>query len=100
MENIENIFQSWRAFGFPGPPRPPPSPTTVDPCPDPFHDCWDGNICQLDNQCGKNGKCKILMHDRCRPTGYVHLQKFKAHFQSYCLDKKGNVNFLTFPACF
>jgi hypothetical protein len=27
-------------------------------------------------------------------VGYVHAQKSKAHFQSYCLDKKGNVNFL------
>ena len=96
---MENMFQSWRAqgraFGFPRPPRPPPSPTTVEPCQSPpFQDCWDGNVCQLDNQCGKNGRCKILMHDSCRPTGYVHIQKFKAHFQSCSLDKKGNVNCL------
>ena len=88
------MFPSGRAFGFPRPPRPPPSPT-VEPCQSPpFQDCWDGNVCQLDNQCGKNGRCKILMHDSCRPTGYVHIQKFKAHFQSCSLDKKGNVNCL------
>ena len=91
MENIDNTFKSGRAFGFPRPPRPPPSPT-VEPClTPPFQDCWDGNLCQLDNQCGKNGRCKILMHDSCRPTGYVQIQKFKAHFQSCSLDKKGNV---------
>ena len=98
MENLENMFPPrrafGRAFGFPRPPRPPPGPT-VEPClQPPFQDCWDGNICQLDNQCGKNGRCKILMHDSCRPTGYVHIQKFKAHFQSCSLDKKGNVNCL------
>ena len=93
------MFPSWRvgrAFGFPRPPRPPPSPTTVDPCRSPpFQDCWDGNVCQLDNQCGKNGRCKILKHDSCRPTGYVHLQKFKAHFQSYKqFGQRGNINCL------
>ena len=38
----------------------------------PFQDCWNGNKCQLDEQCGKNGKCKILHNLRPRPwrTGY------------------------------
>ena len=90
MENIDNMFPSgFRQFGFPRPPRPPPAPTTVEP--PPSQDCWDENKCQLDKQCGKNGKCKILMSDT---TGYVHLQKFKVQFQSYCLDKKLNLNCL------
>ena len=76
------MFPSGRAFGFPRPPRPPPSPT-VEPCQSPpFQDCWDGNVCQLDNQCGKNGRCKILMHDSCRPTGYVH-QPIQDFFKTF-----------------
>ena len=98
MENMVPSLRVGRAFGFPRPPRPPPSPTTVEPCQSPpFQDCWDGNLCQLDNQCGNNGRCKILMHDSCRPTGYVHIQKFKAHFQSCSLDKKRNCKLFVKP---
>ena len=77
---------------LPGPPVP-----IVEPCPNPpFQECWDGNKCHWHWQCGKNGKCrdKKLIGDGSDLVGYVHVQKSKAHFQSYCLDKKGNVNFL------
>ena len=60
--------------------------------PPPFQDCWDGNKCLLDNQCGINGKCLTMMNAGPplwpTPIGYVYLQKFKAHLQSYSLDKK------------
>ena len=64
--------------------RPTPPATIVEPPPPPpIQDCWDGNKCQLDKQCGRNGKCKKIYF---LGLGYVQLQKFKAHFQSFCLD--------------
>ena len=74
-----------------GPPGTGPPALIVEPTPiPPFQDCYDGNKCHWHWQCGKNGKCrdKKLTADVFNWVGYVHLQKFKAHFQSYCLDKK------------
>ena len=60
MQKTENMLGPLRQYGFPKPPRTKkPNPTTVEPrTPPPIKDCWDGNKCQLDKQCGKNGKCK------------------------------------------
>ena len=61
--------------------EPPPEPPIVEPPPPPpIQDCWDGNKCLKDSHCGKNGKCTYfaLLRDS---VGYVHLQKFKEHFQ-------------------
>ena len=83
---IQNILgNDWDRFigklplGPKGPlPNPPVTPI-VEPPPAPtIQDCWDGNKCQKNSHCGKNGNCRDLKIDHlgAQPVGYVHLQKF------------------------
>ena len=69
-------------LGLGGPPTPPPvtseGPIVEPPPAPPIQDCWDGNKCQKNSHCGKNGNCRDLQieHLGTQPVGYVHLQKF------------------------
>ena len=94
IQNVlgNELLENFRKVPWDPQPRLPwPPVPIVEPCPiPPFQDCWDGNKCHWHWQCGKNGKCrdKKLIGDGSDLVGYVHVQKSKAHFQSYCLDKK------------
>ena len=63
---------------LPNPPVTSEGPIVEPPPAPPIQDCWDGNKCQKNSHCGKNGNCRDLKIDHLgtQPVGYVHLQKF------------------------
>merc|ERR1712210_398467 len=66
---------TWRPL--PNPPVTSEGPIVEPPPAPPIQDCWDGNKCQKNSHCGKNGNCRDLKIDHLgtQPVGVCDCKK-------------------------